>query len=174
MVTSSPPPGIPAEGFYSEIREGQEAADLTSIAADLEQVVAAAKVLIDQTEDESFEPLRLALLDSVVIRYRRCFTTGIRMALKRSNVLKVAPEYELIHSFFYDLGNKHIAHSVSALEQAAAIVHLDTRTPTHPQLMAIAIMHLQGNVANSNVERLGELAQLLIERHVRPEIERLS
>lgn len=167
-------PSRVAEGFYSNIREGQEAADLTSIASDLRQVVDVAKILVEQTEDEGFDALRLALLDSVVIRYRRCFTTGIRMSLKRSDVLQAAPQYEEIHSFFYDLGNKHIAHSVSALEQTADIVYLDQSDPRQPRVAAISVTNMRGNVPNINVARLGELATILIDRHIQPEISRLS
>ena len=152
---------VAGETYFFETREGQELADLMSISHDLEQVIACSKLLVRRGDKQAFEPERVALIDSAVIRYRRCFITGVRMKLFESDVKNVAPAYMAIHKFFYDLGNKHIAHSVSALEHPHAFVALDKSDKQNPKVVAHGIMHMEGSVATSNFERLAELCEIL-------------
>jgi hypothetical protein len=165
---------VRAESYFFETREAQEAADLMSIECDLKQVEACADLLGRSSFDEQKpDPLRFALIDSCVIRYRRCFTTGLRLKLARQIVERVAPRYVEIHDFFFDLGNKHIAHSVSALENPCAVVHVDARNEENPQIVAHGVLHLRGDVSDISIVHLRELCVALRENHVGPEMERL-
>lgn len=57
-----------------------------------------------------------ALFDSACIRYRRCFKTGVRRPLSRQLTTPLADDLQVLHQFFLDLADKHIAHSVNGFE----------------------------------------------------------
>lgn len=169
MAVARPPGTVDAPSYLVETREAQTGADLLSIQRDLKLVRSGVEQLSRFGEDEAFDELRTALIDSVVIRYRRCFVTGLRAKLTRQDVLKAAPAYIEIHDFFYDLGSKHVAHSVSALEQSVAMVHVDESDPDAWKVVAQMLMHLEGSVETINLIRLGELSEILLREHVAPE-----
>jgi hypothetical protein len=69
-------------------------------------------------------PQGWALMDSALIRYRRCFIGGNQRAgLKGSERKLTASEREL-HDRVLHLANLHIAHSINDYEVAAAYVHI--------------------------------------------------
>jgi hypothetical protein len=112
----------------------QRYADLTVlIVPDLDQVSACCQELLKRGKDPSQNPLSgdavvRALLDSAVIRYRRCFNKGVRTRLTEL-LEELSSEEQQLHQFFYDLGDKHIAHSVNGFEHANTMVYIDESTP---------------------------------------------
>lgn len=162
-------------GFIANTEEAQMAADLASILTDLRHVEwGICKILSLPSETEHFDPLRIALIDSVVIRYRRCFASGIRSHLEEYVVEQVAPKYLETHRYFWDLGNKHIAHSVSAAENMFSIVILDEDQATNPKVWGSVVMHVVGLEGTDDLRPLGELARVLACEYVQPEADRLS
>ena len=68
-------------------------------------------------------PQGLALMDSALIRYRRCFTGGERAGLKGFEKKLTTSEREL-HEHVLHLANLHIAHSINDYEVAAAYINV--------------------------------------------------
>lgn len=96
--------------------KAQKYADLWQVRADLSR----AEYLLAQLQRSEnlavLEPKEEALLESALIRYRRCFTTGVRTQLH--NVVKELPEVQReLHKKLDDITDMNVAHSLNNFEQ---------------------------------------------------------
>lgn len=100
-------------------------ADLELILHDLEHVVACCDLMLGVGHHPLYDTRSRAFLDSLVVRYRRCFNEGVRQSLSISDFSSLDAEQIKLHDFFYCLGNRHIAHSVNGFEMSGIKVYID-------------------------------------------------
>lgn len=100
-----------------------ELADLRMIQKDLQHVQNCCAMLLEKEFCMLGTLEGRALLDSLCIRYRRCFGSGVRTPLK-TEVLKFSDESRELHEQFYSLADKHIAHSVNNYELNATTLYV--------------------------------------------------
>jgi hypothetical protein len=99
-------------------------ADLETILQDLEHVMGCCELLLHRGTHPLTDLEAKALIDSVVIRYRRCFTGGQRARLDPKTLPSLRGALIARHDFFWNLANKHIAHSVNGFELNASVIHV--------------------------------------------------
>ncbi|WP_018416501.1 hypothetical protein [Teredinibacter turnerae] len=68
-----------------------------------------------------------ALFITAVMRYMRCFKSGVRTRLHPSYIDSLSDELQGAHRYFELVRDKHIAHSVSVLESHSVTVQLEAR-----------------------------------------------
>jgi hypothetical protein len=96
-------------------------ADLFLIGNDLRQVIYCCDRLLEEGLDLSGQGR--ALLDSAIIRYRRCFTSGVRTKLT-DLVSSFTPNEQSLHDLVFTMANMHVAHSINDYEQAVTTIHI--------------------------------------------------
>ena len=64
-----------------------------------------------------------ALIDSALVRYRRCFNKGQRTKLLHL-VERLTPDEQTLHSLVMTIANNHTAHSSNDYEVSVATVHV--------------------------------------------------
>ena len=62
-----------------------------------------------------------ALFEFALIRYRRCFMSGVRKRVDVEGIFS-SPTQKWAHGYVVDLASKHIAHSVNVFEQNGTIL----------------------------------------------------
>ena len=92
-------------------RTAIELADLRLVQEDLRHVQGCCDLLLNEQHCMLSSTQGKALLDSLAVRYRRCFNSGVRTPLKLG-LLDINVEEQTLHEFFYAIVDKHIAHSV--------------------------------------------------------------
>ena len=97
-------------------------ADLTGIANDIQQVLECCDLLVSVGDDG---PMKKALQDSALIRYRRCFASGVRERLDISELFDNVGALTL-HKDLIALADKHVAHSVNALDGNYSYLLIDS------------------------------------------------
>lgn len=110
---------------YPELPEAARLADLSGVYDDLETVLAYCSVL----EKQILENVRDifvwdAVASSAVVLYARCFAKGWREPLQHDLLQDAPPALCRAHSFFIELRNKHIAHSVNAFEENVVVLQI--------------------------------------------------
>jgi hypothetical protein len=111
---------VPSRIRVVEIKlpEAELLADLYSIVSDLRS---AEEFCAKAIELETSTPRDLAveegLASAAVIRYGRCFTTGVRLRLNRDDLVGLSTEDLAEHDHFYALRDKFVAHSISPFEE---------------------------------------------------------
>ena len=100
-----------------DIPEAQTFGDLAGIIRDLGTVIQFCDLLVS-AYDASPPQYELvdALSTAAVIRYCRCFGSGVRAKLAAESIEALAPFYSQLHSYFFELRQKHLAHSVNEFE----------------------------------------------------------
>ena len=103
--------------------------DLSGILTDLRQ----AKSYVDQivstgnaeSHSKSHTLQREALGEAAVIRYGRCFATGVRDSIPNALFQDAPKKLQKNHEYFILLRNRYIAHSVANFEQVAVVIQLE-------------------------------------------------
>lgn len=82
--------------------------------------------LLHESRAENPDPVLLdALTTATIVRYSRCFTSGIRKRLSINELADASPEEIEIHEKILTIRNRHIAHPVNEQEVHALYVILD-------------------------------------------------
>lgn len=101
-----------------KLPEAELLAELYSIVSDLE---AAAEYCAKAAELELAKPrdfvLEEALVWAAVVRYGRCFTSGVRLRLRREDLASLTAEDLVEHDYVYALRNRFVAHSICPFEK---------------------------------------------------------
>jgi len=71
-----------------------------------------------------------------IIKYVRCFTSGMRSYLSKDEVFN-DENLIICHDYFYDLRNKHIAHSVNIFEAGICGANLSPKNSNSKKLISI-------------------------------------
>lgn len=111
-------------------RSSKERGDLDLMKDDLIHVKECAsgllKIFDDPIKMSSIGHVETALLDSALIRYRRCFNRSIRISLN-TDFTKEDGDVKEAHNYFLDIADKHVARSVNSFENAGVSVLFSKR-----------------------------------------------
>ena len=151
----------------------QEFAELRSASADL-RIVSENCSYAAQFEAESRSAISDALIDSAIIRYRRCFTTGIRQPIPKNIVETHFAEFLRIHDYFRRLADMHIAHSVSDMETFKTVVAVDQHGSSGAKALYVGPFDIIGGPVMADVMKLGELASRINSEFVVPRAQSLE
>ena len=100
--------------------------DIHGWAQDIQSARELANRLFQEYSAENSDPVLLdALSTAVVVRYSRCFSTGIRARLSIERLSTASPAEIDLHQRICDVRNLHVAHAVNEQEVHALYVILD-------------------------------------------------
>jgi hypothetical protein len=160
--------------------EARELADLSSVIQDLKFVNSCCERLWSEMQKEAAEQddvLVQALWSAALVAYWRCFGSGKRAPLRRSDINIVPLQGEVMewHDHLCDLRSKHIAHSVNPYEQMTVGVIPDSNGLVQA-VMTFHAMHL--TVDEKDVTQTAaltvELVKLLNDRLVAQQDEMIA
>lgn len=100
---------------------------------------------------------------AAVVRYARCFSTGVRQWLSIDLLSKAEAHLQQAHEHFMHLRSKHIAHSVNPLEENTVTVFLSEDMKSSEEIKTVNSSH--GRVLGllpAAAEALKELAQWVL------------
>lgn len=147
-----------------DLPEAALLADLTGIEQDLELVVEFCRRLEAMPLERYDGLLGEALTIAAVIRYGRCFGTGVRTlgSRKLEEVLAgLATELQRRHERFLELRNKHVAHSVNAFEENHLVAWISDR-PEETEIQSVSVSHGRlASIGAGDAAQLRELAETL-------------
>lgn len=148
----------------TELPEAALLADLTGIEQDLAFVAEICRRLEAMPLEKFDGSLAEALTTAAVIRYGRCFGTGVRTqgSRKLEEVVAGLPvELQERHERFLALRNRHLAHSVNAFEENQPVAWLSDR-PEETEIHGVSVMHGRlGSIGAGDAAQLRELAEAL-------------
>lgn len=148
------------------IPEARLLADLASQANDLQATADMCDLaLADLFKGSLVFGLLEALTNAAVVRYSRCFASGVRANIP-SRVLDGLPEsLTKDHEFFVALRNKYIAHSVNAFEETKIVAYLVPEESGARGVASISVQ--QDRLASLGTKDFNRLKSLSIELHNR-------
>ena len=119
--------------------------DVLSVQTDLQTVAAQLKKLRSLDQSDETQVLRLALWNSSLATFFKCFATGVRQYKIDPDIFATLPGEPLrFVEFLKNQRDKHVAHSVNMFEEISVGVMLD-----HEKKQKVGIGHLQ-------IRRVGE------------------
>lgn len=95
---------------------------------------------------------------AIIVRYVRCFNRGKRMNKDSTLLDSLSPEELEVHQLFYKFRDRHVGHSVSALESAQVFVIL---APEESERKILNVGILSHFVSAPTLEEFGKLAKLI-------------
>ena len=151
------------------VPEAHRLASLGSISSDLHAVLRYCTEAIQASRDHAGPSVEQALREAAVVRYGRCFATGVRAPLPR-DLFELAPDgVRVSHEHFIDVRNKHVAHSVNEYEETDVVILLE-KVGHRYEIFDVGTAHVQRSALDgSDLPRLMELTKWLLE-----EVENLS
>lgn len=69
--------------------------------------------------------VKSALHEASLIKYRRCFSPGVRGGLSHDDIASKLPGAVQFHKYLIDTASKFVAHSVSHFEDVSPVVHIN-------------------------------------------------
>ena len=144
--------------------------DLQGVAGDLQAVEEVCKAFLNLQQDTEYENIliRESLCAMAIIRYGRSFSTGVRQWDQVGVISKLENRLNITHSYFLELRNKWIAHSVNAFEENSVQIYL---TPAERGPKGISSITVAQNrvvcLSGADMAALSELAKV-----VRTEVEK--
>ena len=110
-----------------------------------------------------------ALREAAVIRYGRCFASGVRESLSHALLQSAPTDLQSAHLHFIDLRNKHVAHSVNEFEETDVVILME-KVGHWYEIWDVGTMHVRRHLADTvELDLLLRLTNWLIS-----EVERLS
>lgn len=153
--------------YVIDDRSAQRFSDLRSIAHDLLQVAACCQ-RYGELEGSGQSELATAVIDSALIRYRRCFNQGKRYSLPKGVINDFSEKQKRFHQYALDMGDKHIAHSVSDFEQFSTVVAPKVATNGNLELGWLGPCDVLKGLMIEDVEEFGLIARKILEEVVVP------
>jgi len=151
---------VPSKIRAVEIKlpEAELLAELYSIINDLE---AAADYCTKAEELEKSKPrdfvVEEALVWAAIIRYGRCFTSGIRLRLGREDLTSLTVEDLAEHDHFYALRDRFVAHSICPFEETYVTASAHERDGVLLPITAVHPGHHRVILEGSTARALGSL-----------------
>jgi hypothetical protein len=122
-----------------KIAEAVLLADLYEIVSDLDAAGGLCDRVFElgqrQSRDYSVEE---GLVTAAVVKYGRCFTSGVRLSLKFEDLASISADMVLAHEYFLALRHKFIAHAVNAFEETYVTTTASVRDG---QMMPVTSVH---------------------------------
>ncbi|MDQ5827865.1 MAG: hypothetical protein M3441_27345 [Chloroflexota bacterium] len=136
--------------------------ELAGIEEDLQATVMICRKLeVAWTTEPVDTTLIEALSAAAVVRYWRCFGSGVRRPLPLELLEDLRPKQRELHALVRDLRNKYVAHSVSAFEDNNVLLEL-SMPPDAPNIMDISVDHWRLAGLKADMARaLGNVAERL-------------
>jgi len=101
-----------------KMSEAELLADLYGIIIDLDTAAQLCSKVIELSKTKTKDLIiEEGLVGAAVIRYGRCFTTGVRVRLGLEDLAELNAEELEAHNYFYALRNRFVAHSISPFEE---------------------------------------------------------
>lgn len=101
-----------------KIPQAEVLADLVSVLYDLEAADDRCGKAIELSSAVPSDTMHAeALVESAVVKYCRCFATGVRLGLRDADIANLSPLDLESHAYFMALRNKFVAHSVNPFEE---------------------------------------------------------
>lgn len=124
------------------VPEAARLASLGGIEQDLQGVIAYCDVLIDRSEITKLNFVEWeAISSAAVVRYARCFSSGVREALEHDLLNLADPDLQELHRFIIDLRNKHVAHSVNPFEENDVTLQIASHFQSSEEITAVNTAH---------------------------------
>lgn len=108
--------------------DGEQLADLTGIQRDLRLVGDACRIIRVRREAPAAAELRRACFDSAVMRYRRCFNSGVRGVLSPTLPTLLNTDEKALHDRILEIADKSVAHCVDGSEENTAYLRIGPKS----------------------------------------------
>lgn len=140
-------------------KEAHDVAGLGAIDQDLEWVTQCAQRLkVVRSMKESDFIVIESFMIAMMVKYGRCFATGVRRSMPKEIILSLPKKYRERHEYFKNLRDKYIAHSVNYYEQYWTTAYIDKADPKHQKFDSIGFRHERmGNISIKEIDSLIEL-----------------
>ncbi len=100
------------------LSEAERLADLYGIVIDLETVSQLCNKAIAFEQSRNRDSVVVeGLVTAALVRYSRCFTSGVRFRLRREEIKILGENFLAAHDYFKALRDKFVAHSVNPFEE---------------------------------------------------------
>ncbi|MDP3282545.1 MAG: hypothetical protein Q8M57_16155 [Nitrosomonas sp.] len=100
------------------------------------------RLLSMDTNSEENRCLIESLYISALVSYIRGFTSGKRAARLSTDIFSKLDGAEVVHNYFKDIRDKHIAHSVNPFEQVKVGVRLTPKTSNKKEVISVGVLSL--------------------------------
>lgn len=126
---------------------------------------------LDEFREKPFDlVLWEGLCAAAVIRYSRCFSPGARSPISHNLIEAASSDLREFHRRVITIRSKHVAHSVSELEETFVTVTVRRCPNAPPEISGVSSSH--GRYAGLELSELGQLRELT--KWTLGEVERLS
>jgi hypothetical protein len=124
------------------IAEATQLASLGSIELDLVGVRSYCQLITDRTKQGQLNAVEWeAIISAAIVRYARCFCTGVRAKLSDDIFAAATPVLLDDHRYVMDMRNKHVAHSVNAFEENDVVLLVDDEFVSAAQIEQVSTFH---------------------------------
>ena len=124
------------------VLEAARLASLGGVERDLRGALATCDLLLAQSPPKLTNlPLWEALSCAVVVRYSRCFVTGVRESLDPIALTALRADFAELHDYLIMLRNKHIAHSVNAFEENDVVLQISSDFNSSAEIYYVGTAH---------------------------------
>src|ERR1700724_3304267 len=137
-----------ATNSFIEFRldEAQALADYTSIDFDLRTARDfAIAILAENQKPATNFSLADPFMVATIIRYARAFSEGVRLKLHEDAVSILTDQQRSNHTYFIDIRNKYIAHSVNAFEESEPVARYWVESVQEEGITSIECNHRRIN-----------------------------
>lgn len=153
-------------GYRFPVPEAAWYASLIGIQSDLNGVIEYCDYLLNnEVATKRDFVLWEGLCSAAVVRYARCFASGVRERLPQSLVEDADPKLRAFHEYIIELRNKHVAHSVNPFEENDVTVQIGEHFKESKEIVAITGAH--GRTVGLGIgeeDQLKILAQWVLEK----------
>jgi hypothetical protein len=141
-----------------QLKEAERLADLSGALYDLESALGFCRLLarLEVKAPDDFVSAD-ALTTAILVRYARCFTTGVRAKLSTDVVDSLSERKRAVHDFVLLVRDKYVAHSVNSLEENVVTVHV-VEPPDDRRVGTVG--YLGGRFVSLSKEIATEIAEL--------------
>ena len=160
------------------VPEAARLASLGGIEQDLRGVIAYCSLLVERSEIEKLNFVEWeAISSAAVVRYARCFSSGVRDSLEHDLLDTADIDLKEAHRFFIDLRNKHVAHSVNPFEENDVTLQIAAHFQSSQEIFAVHTAHGRriglSFGAPDQLKRLAEWVLLKVEEEMKTEKDKL-
>lgn len=128
--------------YRFRVPEAARLASLAGIENDLRGVQEYCDLLLTKGDERPFASTEWEAISSAgVVRYARCFCSGVRHSLSRTLFDDVDSEFYEAHELFIDMRNKHVAHSVNEFEENDAVVQISDEFRSSEEIKSVTVAH---------------------------------
>ncbi|HBE90403.1 MAG TPA: hypothetical protein DDW41_04315 [Candidatus Andersenbacteria bacterium] len=149
-----------------DLPEAELLADLEGIRQDLMGAIENCDLIIKnmKTGSSDFKFLE-AVSSSAVVRYARSFNTGVRATIPKYLLDDMSDEQRRDHSYFINLRDKHIAHSVNVYEENEVVAYLTPEERGQRGVQSISVQHKRVlSIGDGSAMCLKALCSYLLQR----------